>query len=172
MLTDIYVCSLSRLTETVEATGARYVVSAINPWSIPATPGNVEDANHLRLAINDIEQPHRDLVHPEQHHIETLVDFAGHWDRKGPLVVHCLAGISRSSASAFIVACALNQKGNEGVIAQSLRDASPTAAPNRLMIRLADAILGRDGRMTAAIERLSPSVATLEANTFSIPSCY
>lgn len=172
MVADIYVCPLARLVETVEQTGAQYVISAINPWSIPSTPQNVADNNHLRLAINDIDTPHGDLVHPERHHIELLVNFAEKWAKDGPLVVHCLAGISRSSASAFIVACALNQSVKETTIAQSLRKASSTAHPNTLMIRLADDLLGRDGRMTAAIERLSPSTATLQAETFSIPSCY
>lgn len=172
MIADIYVCPLARLKETVEETGAQFVISAINPWSIPATPASVLDDHHLRLAINDIETPHRDLVHPELHHIERLVTFAQKWAKSGPLVVHCLAGISRSSASAFIVACALNQNVKETEIAQTLRKASASARPNRLMIRLADELLARKGRMIDAIEQLSPSAAALEANTFSIPSCY
>jgi len=172
MVADIYVCPLSRFNKTVEVTGAQFVISAINPWSIPATPENIADSNHLRLAINDIEAPHRDLVHPEMHHIETLVTFAEKWAQNGPLVVHCLAGISRSSASALIVACALNQSVKETRIAHYMRNASATADPNALMIRLADQLLGRDGRMMAAIERLSPSAATIEAETYSIPSCY
>ena len=172
MVTDIHVCSLSRLEETVEQTGARYVISAINPWSIPATPASVYDDNHLRLAINDIDAPHGELVHPEAHHIETLIGFAKKWAKDGPLVIHCLAGVSRSSASAFIVACALNQSAKETTIARTLRNASDTAHPNPLMIRLADEFLGRNGRMIAAIQNLSPSVAIMEASTFTIPSCY
>lgn len=172
MVSDIYVCSLARLNETVERSGARYVVSAINPWSIPETPATVSDANHLRLAINDIDAPHANLVHPESHHIETLVAFARQWAQDGPLVIHCLAGISRSTASAFIIACTLNQNANETDIALSLRKASETAQPNALMVALADRILGRDGRMVAAIKNMSSSAAAMEAETFSIPSCY
>ncbi len=168
----IYVCPLSRLVETVDSTGARFVVSAINPWSIPETPEGVPDDNHLRLAINDITVPHRDLVHPETHHIEQLIDFADTWNRAGPLVIHCLAGISRSSASAFIVACTLNPAASEAEIARTLRKASQTAVPNVLMVEHADAILRRDGRMIAAIKALSPHIATVEARTFSIPSSY
>ena len=90
MVSDIYVCSLARLNETVERSGARYVVSAINPWSIPETPARVSDANHLRLAINDIDAPHANLVHPESHHIETLVAFARQWSQDGPIVAMSL----------------------------------------------------------------------------------
>lgn len=172
MVNDIHVCSLSRLEQTVEQTGARYVITAINPWSIPETPASVPDDNHLRLAINDIEAPHSNLVHPEMHHIEQLIRFATRWNQDGPLVVHCLAGISRSSASAFIVACSLNNETPETVIAHALREASDTARPNTLMISLADQLLRRNGRMIAAIEALSPGAVTLEADTFAIPSCY
>ena len=172
MATDIHVCSLSRLNETVERSGARYVISAINPWSIPNTPAGIDDDKHLRIAINDIDAPHGELVHPESHHIETLLGFAGKWAQDGPLVVHCLAGISRSSASAFIVACSLNQSARESDIAGALRAASKTAHPNPLMIRLADEILGRNGRMIAAIENMLPSTAIIEAKPFSIPSYF
>lgn len=172
MTTDIHVCSLSRLEETVEQTGARYVVSAINPWAIPETPTRVDGNNHLKMAINDIDAPHGDLVHPETSHIKHLIDFAKRWNKDGPLVIHCLAGISRSSASAFIVACTLNGDASEAVIALALRQASETAHPNPLMIRLADELLERDGRMIAAIQALPPSAATMEANTYSIASCF
>ena len=172
MTTDIYVCSLSRLEKTVDQTGARFIVSAINPWSIPQTPESVDDSNHLKMAINDIAAPHGDLVHPETSHIEQLIDFAKHWNKDGPLVIHCLAGISRSSASAFIVACTLNSQASETTIALALREASATAHPNPLMISLADQLLERDGRMIAAIQALSPSASTMEANTYSMPSCF
>jgi predicted protein tyrosine phosphatase len=169
-MSTIYVCPLSRLNQTVADTGARYVVTAINPWSIPETPPGVADDDHLRLAINDITFPHKDLVNPEPRHITRLIDFAERWNRDGPLVVHCLAGISRSSASAFIIACALSRDVDEARIANHLRKASETAQPNLLMIRHADAILGRNGRMVAAIEALPPALATLEADIFSLPS--
>jgi len=172
MINEIHICSLANLVETVEQTSARYVISSINPWSIPATPPGVEDGHHLRIAINDIERPHGTLVHPEPHHIDHLFSFAQRWNRDGPLVVHCLAGISRSSASAFIVACTLNETTPEQTIANALRQASLVAHPNRLMVEHADTLLNRNGRMIAAIKALSPGAATMEAETYSIPSCY
>ena len=61
------------------------------------------------------------------------------------MVVHCWAGISRSTAAAFISLCAINPDAPEELIAARLREASPTAYPNRLMVRLADAALGPPG---------------------------
>ncbi len=169
-MNTIYVCPLARLQQTVTETGARYVVTAINPWSIPETPRGVQPENHFKLVINDITAPHKDLIHPEPNHIESLIGFARHWDRDGPLVVHCLAGISRSSAAAFIIACTLSNDADEHLIAERLRRASKTANPNLLMVRHADKLLSRDGRMIAAIEALTPAIATLEAELFSMPS--
>jgi predicted protein tyrosine phosphatase len=84
------------------------------------------------------------------------------------LVVHCWAGISRSTAAAFAALCAINPDVDEELIARRLREASPTAYPNRLMIRLADAALGRRGRMMQAIEGIGRGVVAVEAVPFAL----
>lgn len=84
------------------------------------------------------------------------------------MVVHCWAGISRSTAAAFTALCSLNPSVPEELIAAHLRAASPTATPNRLIVRLADAELGRNGRMVAAVERIGRGVPAHEALPFSI----
>jgi predicted protein tyrosine phosphatase len=90
------------------------------------------------------------------------------WDRAAPLVVHCYAGISRSTAGAFVTACALNPGRDEMVIARALRDASPTATPNRRIIALADRILTRNGRMVMAIEQIGPGTAAYASEPFRL----
>ena len=56
----------------------------------------------------------------------------------------------------------------EELIALRLREASPTAYPNRLIIRLADDALGRRGRMVRAIEGIGRGVMATEAVPFSL----
>ena len=90
------------------------------------------------------------------------------WDRAAPLVVHCYAGISRSTAGAFVTACALNPRRDENTIARALRDASPTAMPNIRIVSLADAMLGRDGRMIAAIRAIGPGTAAYASEPFRL----
>ena len=51
------------------------------------------------------------------------------WGGQGPMVVHCWAGISRSTAAAFTALCAINPQVPEELIARRLREASPTAYP-------------------------------------------
>ena len=76
-----------------------------------------------------------------------LIRFFEEWDRKEPMVVHCYAGISRSTAGAYIAACALNPRRDELAIARALRLASATATPNSRLVALADRVLGRDYRL-------------------------
>jgi predicted protein tyrosine phosphatase len=77
-------------------------------------------------------------------------------------------GISRSTASAFAGVCAVNPARDEISIAQALRRASPTATPNIRIVSLADRLLGRDGRMVAAIEAIGRGELTAEAAPFRL----
>lgn len=125
----ITVCSLSRLAETVERTGARRLVTLISAGTQVPRPATITAEDHLFLAFNDITAPAEGLTPPGSEHVAALVDFVGTWDRQAPLVIHCFAGISRSTAAAFISACALAPQANEGAIARSLRAAAPSATP-------------------------------------------
>jgi predicted protein tyrosine phosphatase len=83
-----------------------------------------------------------------------VLDFVRGWDRKAPMVIHCYAGISRSTASAFAAACMLNPDRDERDIALRMRAASQIASPNRLLVSLADKALGRNGRMVRALDEM------------------
>jgi predicted protein tyrosine phosphatase len=164
----IHVCSLARLEETVEDTGARHVVSLLGDEARLQRPASVAPENHLWLRIHDISSPLDGYIVPGEQHVAELLDFVREWDRKAPLVVHCYMGISRSTASAFATVCALNPKRDEASIARALRRASQTATPNARIVSLADRILGRDGRMIAAIETIGRGVLTAEAAPFRL----
>jgi len=164
----IHVCSLSRLHETVEETGARHVVSLLGDEATIERPVAIVPENHLWLRLHDISSPLDGYIMPDEEHIATLLRFVRRWDRRAPLVVHCYAGISRSTASAFASVCALNPHRDEAGIAQALRRASPTATPNIRIVSLADRMLGRDGRMVAAIENIGRGVMADEATPFRL----
>jgi predicted protein tyrosine phosphatase len=154
----IHVCSLARLHETIEASGARHVVSLLGDDGRLERPIGVAPENHLWLRLHDISSPLDGHVLPAERHVSELLNFVRDWDRRAPLVVHCFAGISRSTASAFASVCALNPRRDEAAIAQALRRASPTATPNARIVLLADRLLGRNGRMIAAIESIGRGV--------------
>jgi predicted protein tyrosine phosphatase len=164
----IHVCSLARLHKTVEDTGARHVVSLIGDEARIERPSAVVAENHLWLRLHDISAPLDGYIMPDEEHIADLLKFVRRWDRRAPLVVHCYAGISRSTASAFASVCALNPHRDEDSIAQALRHASPTATPNIRIVSIADRLLGREGRMVAAIETIGRGQLAVEGTPFRL----
>ena len=164
----IHVCSLARLHETVADSGARHVISLLDDSFYIERPRSVPPENHLRLRVHDISAPLDGYVLPEEQHVANLLEFVRGWNRRAPLVVHCFAGISRSTASAFASACALVPNRDEAIIAQALRRASPTASPNVRIVSLADRLLGRDGRMIAAIETIGRGAMATEGVPFRL----
>ena len=164
----IHVCSLARLHETVEDTGARHVVSLIGDEARLERPNCIAPENHLWLRFHDTSAPLDGYIMPDEAHVADLLHFVRAWDRRAPLVVHCYMGISRSTASAFASVCALNPRRDEARIAQALRDASPTATPNIRIVSLADRLLGRSGRMISAIETIGRGNLAAEAAPFRL----
>jgi predicted protein tyrosine phosphatase len=164
----IHVCSLARLHETVASTGASHVISLVAREDAVTRPAAVPAENHLWLQLHDISEPRDGFVPPESRHVEDLLAFVQRWRGATPMVVHCYAGISRSTAAAFVAVCALRPRSDEHAIARALRRASPTATPNARIVALGDEILGRDGRMVAAIAAIGPGALASEGVPFRL----
>ena len=164
----IHVCSLAALPDTVKATGASHVLTVMANVDQVQRPESVLPANHLKVSMDDITEQMDGFVAPSDQHIEQVLNFVRGWDRSAPLVVHCYAGISRSTASAFAAACLVNPHRDETSIARQIRQASPTAFPNRLIVTLADKALGREGRMLRALDEMGPGAMTVEGRPFRV----
>lgn len=164
----IHVCPFSAVAETVLQHNASRLLTCLHDDFLLETPKLIKPDDHLRLVMHDIAEPLAEHVAPNEDHIAQIIDFALTWGGEGPMVVHCWAGISRSTAAAFTALCAINPSASEQAIAAAMREASPTAYPNRLIVRLADEALGRDGRMVSAIEAIGRGVVTGEALPFSL----
>jgi len=164
----IHVCPLARLHDTVKITGARHVVTLLGIEDHVPLPPGIDSGDYLRLHMHDITEPADGQVTPDLVHVERLLTFVRRWNRAAPMVIHCYAGISRSTAAAFTTVCALNPGRDETEIAQALRRVSPTAMPNARIVRLADQVLGRNGRMVAAVTALGPCVPALQAEPFQL----
>jgi predicted protein tyrosine phosphatase len=164
----IHVCSLAALPDTVKATGASHVLTVMANVDQVQRPESVLPANHLKISMDDITEQMDGFVVPSDSHIEQVLNFVRGWDRSAPLVVHCYAGISRSTASAFAAVCMLNPHRDEISIARQIRAASPIASPNRLIVSLADRALGRDGRMLRALDEMGPGNMMIEGRPFHL----
>ena len=165
----IYVSPLSAVEDAIREVKPSHLVSLLDPETMIDTPGGIEPTRHLRLSVNDIAEEIDDLVPPGEAHVEELIRFVQGWDQRSLMLVHCWAGISRSTAAAFITLCVLNEDHPEHELARLVRARGAHAHPNRLMVRHADRLLKREGRMMAAVEALGPGRACWEGELFSIP---
>jgi predicted protein tyrosine phosphatase len=168
----IIVCPLSRAPGIARERSPSRAVSLLDRDT--AFPALGMGDRHLQLDVHDIDSEVDGLDACCDARMERILHFVRGWDRDAPILIHCWAGISRSTATAYITACVHNPDADEHTIAVALRVASPTATPNRRFIALADAALGRDGRMSAAIAAIGPGYPRWpeirEAEPFTLPS--
>jgi predicted protein tyrosine phosphatase len=165
----VYVCPLSLVPFAVQRHQPSHLVTLIDPEVAVKTPQGILPERHLRLGLHDIASQRPDMTHPIGDHVEQLLGFVSKWDHQSPLLIHCYAGISRSTAAAFITMCSFNPPGHEHEIAWALRVRAPHAQPNRLIVALADEMLGRRGRMIRAIDAIGPGQVVFEGDIFSVP---
>lgn len=164
----IHVCPVNLLARTVEQAGASRLVTLLTAGTQFERPAAIAEANHLALSMNDIVKERDGLMPPARQHVEALLDFVHAWDRSAPLVISCFAGISRSTAAAYVCAAALSPGRDEAELALALRRLSPSATPNLLLVRHGDAVLGRNGRMVAAIEAIGRGADAFEGAPFHL----
>jgi len=114
------------------------------------------------LRFNDIVEARAGLVAPSPELIATILALPGRLARDATLLIHCHAGVSRSTAAAYILACAARPAGEEPALAAHLRAACPEATPNALMVALADEGLARGGAMARAIAGIGRGAEAFE----------
>jgi predicted protein tyrosine phosphatase len=167
-MSAIHVCPLSKIDEVVTRTGAGHLLSLLAAGTEMVRPASILPDNHLHLVMHDIAEAQDGMTLPGETHVRNLLDFARRWDRATPLVVHCYAGISRSTASAYIIAAALAPQRDEGELARTLRALSPSATPNPRLVAVADILLQRDGRMVEAIKAIGRGADAFEGVPFEL----
>ena len=115
-------------------------------------------ANVLRLEFHDTVLV-SDHYGPKAEDVARIIAFAPDVARAGGLcVVHCAAGISRSTASGIVLLSAILGPGHEQRAASEVLRLVPDAIPNTLIIRHADRLLSRQGKLRDAVESTFPSL--------------
>ena len=166
----LVVTPLRLLPQVIAERAPSHLITLLSPEELIETPPGFDPKRHLRVGVHDIAAPEAGLVAPDAELVERVLRFAQDWDERAPMVVHCWAGISRSTASAFIIACERNPHADEFKIALSMRRASPSAFPNRRIGALADDILDRRGRMLEAVEAMGGNGFAAEGVPFDLPA--
>ncbi len=169
MSAKIFVSPLHVVAELVATENITHVVSLLGSDNQHPLLPMLEAGRHLRLTLNDLAAPVAGMVTPGAEHVLKLMDFVREWDRQGNMLIHCWAGISRSTASAYIAKCMYEPEGDEEKLAAQLRDLSPMATPNPMLVAHGDNIMGRGGRMIAAIADIGRGSYAFEGQVFAWP---
>ncbi|MDX9998166.1 MAG: protein-tyrosine phosphatase family protein [Phenylobacterium sp.] len=165
----LIVCGLAPLTRVIEARRPSHVITLLDPATLIETPAGIAPDRHLKVGVNDICEPIEGMVPPDETTIAQVLEFGRTWDERAPMVVHCWAGISRSTATAFALACERSPEVSELEIARVMRRAAPHAYPNRRIVALADDLLGRRGRMVDAVDAMGDNGWVSSGTPFDFP---
>jgi predicted protein tyrosine phosphatase len=146
------VCGIDEL-ETECTADPTHIVSILDPETAePQAVSRFPDGARARLRFHDVNHETEGYAAPQREHIETLFAF-GRAMAACPsphLLVHCHAGISRSTAAA-VALLVQRYPGAEREAFEWVSGVRPVAWPNARMIALADAVLGLDGALNAAL---------------------
>jgi predicted protein tyrosine phosphatase len=150
----IIVSPLSAVQSLVDQHKVSHVVSLLGPDTPHRDFKGIAVPHHLRLTFHDIIAPAEGLTAPQAEDVAALIGFLKGWGRDSPMLIHCWAGISRSTAAAFTAMCQYHPDTDELTLARQLRTHSHVATPNRRIVALADDIMGRRGRMVDAVDAI------------------
>jgi predicted protein tyrosine phosphatase len=150
----ITICGLDELAGHSEA-GASHVLSILDPdHPVPEEFGRFGEHRKLELRFHDVIEEDPGMDPPREDDVARLLAFGYDLMREPPdnahLLVHCHAGISRSTASmALILVQALPNLSGRDIMQEVLR-IRLKAWPNMRIIEIGDAMLGRGGEIVAA----------------------
>ena len=150
----ISVCGIEELSGHCE-TGVSHVLSILDPeWPVPEAFGGFGEHAKLELRFHDVIEETPGRVAPERDDVEAILafgrDLQGEPAAAARLLVHCHAGVSRSTASmALLLAQARPSLPAERIL-QGVLGIRDKAWPNLRILELGDALLGRGGTLPAA----------------------
>ncbi|HBE47650.1 MAG TPA: hypothetical protein DDW76_02245, partial [Cyanobacteria bacterium UBA11369] len=145
---------------TIKAPSLKHLISIGSPGVAPPE-GWTKIPHRLRLEFHDIETPYDDpeYVLATTDDIAKVINFASEISQsEGDLLIHCQAGISRSSAVALTVCTYLLGAGSEAEALAYVLAVRPQAMPNLWVVELADAALNRKGKLLKVAQKHQDAV--------------
>jgi predicted protein tyrosine phosphatase len=149
---QVTICGIGELGLHCEA-GVTHVLSILDPgWPEPEAFGTFDPHRRLELRFHDVIDAEPGYILPERPDVEQLLSFGRDLaeGKSAHLLVHCHAGVSRSTAAAtLIVAQARPDRPAEEAL-QAIVRRRPRAWPNLRILELGDALLARGGEIVVA----------------------
>jgi len=153
------ICGLHELDDH-SARSVTHVLSILDPdWPEPEAFFAYDPHHRTTLHFHDAVEPAPNIWLPQVKHVEDILAFGRAFERdradrpEAHLLIHCHAGISRSTAAMTSLLAQAYPDETEERIFEHLVAIRPQAWPNSLMIGFADDLLGRGGRLKAALQR-------------------
>ncbi len=154
----ITVCGLEELAGHCEV-GVSHVLSILDPeWPVPEVFGQYGEHEKLELRFHDVIEETPGMAAPREEHVVKLLafgrDLLAEPRPSAHLLVHCHAGVSRSTASmTLILAQALPERPATHILHEVLRIRAQTW-PNLRILEFGDALLSRNGELVAAAHEI------------------
>jgi predicted protein tyrosine phosphatase len=172
---SLILCSYWTAREIAPELNPAYLMSLMDAGSHYSIPTGSALREHLRIDCHDIltdeiQYPPPYVV-PTAEHVREIIAAANRWDRDKSVLIHCLAGVSRSSAAALVFLAARNP-GREREIALRLRHDGPWLSPNPLIVKLGDHLLGTDGRLFRAARAMGEATMRSVVGPIRVPSTF
>ncbi len=148
----VTICGIPELDEH-SAAGVTHVLSILDPeWRDPPIFAAFPPHRRLALRFNDIIEPTPERLAPSRDDVERLLAFGRELgERAGNhLLVHCHAGVSRSTASAALILAQAHPDRPASEVLDAVAQLRPRAWPNLRILEFGDALLGRNGEIVAA----------------------
>ncbi|QND53874.1 protein-tyrosine-phosphatase [Phyllobacterium sp. 628] len=158
-ISTLTICGIDELPAQSQRT-VTHVLSILDPnW--PELEAFQAYGEHKRTTLNfhDIINPIEGQILPQQEHVAKILSFGKDLaDSKteraeGHLLIHCHMGVSRSTAAMLSLLAQTYPDESEDRLFERLQQIRPQAWPNSLMIKYADDLLGRNGKLVDALRR-------------------
>jgi len=151
---ELTVCGIEELAGHCEV-GVSHVLSILDPGH-PEPPafGSFGEHRRLELRFHDVIDDMPGMLPPREEDVATVLGFGRDLMQEPPsqghLLVHCHAGISRSTASMMLILAQARPDVPARDIVSHVVEIRPRAWPNLRILEFGDAMLGRRGDLVAA----------------------
>jgi predicted protein tyrosine phosphatase len=154
-ISGLIVCGLDEL-DSHSTRGVTHVLSILDPeWPDPEVFLSFAPHSRATFRFHDAIEAEPNIILPQRADVEAILAFAHDaGDDLHHLLIHCHAGVSRSTASMLMILAQAHPHESEEAMAERLVKIRPQSWPNSRMIAFADEILGRNGRLSAAVARI------------------
>jgi predicted protein tyrosine phosphatase len=147
---DPIICGLDEL-DGHQGGRVTHILSILDPdWPDPAAFRAFDPHFRATFRFHDAIEPDPSLLLPQRADVVAILTFGRKAAEARGLLIHCHAGVSRSTAATLMILAQAHPHEGEDELAERLMQNRPQAWPNSRMITFADELLDRDGRLIAA----------------------